>query len=594
MEDFMLIRSSLNKKIALLITIPFLAFAVFSILFINNNLKDFALAKRTQSLIQAVESVSRVITQAQRERGKSSLFLKGALSQGELEAQRKDTDQKIESFIKLIQRAETQVGKKEEVLQTLTLLQEVRKAVDQKIPFQESFSRYTETLSRLLAIENSFLKEESSRGIGSRMITISLLEEAKENGGRLRGLASGLIAGNQALSEKELLMITNFKAGIDHNLHSPSLILTQDLRDKLKGFEQSPEWQEGDKFFQLLVKNAFQGQFGIDSSQFFKTITKQIDDIDQLVTLGIGAIDRLIQENRFQATQSIWIISLAVLFVFALVALLSFFLTRSITRPISEVVGGLTEAAEQLFSTSDQVSKASQALAEGASEQAAGLEETASSMEEMASMTKTNAANATQANNRMLETTQVVEEANKAMGELNESIMEISTASQETGKIIKTIDEIAFQTNLLALNAAVEAARAGEAGAGFAVVANEVRNLAMRAAEAAKNTSMMIEDTVNKINKGSDIVVKTNGAFSKVASGSKIAGELVGDIASASDEQAQGIDQVSKAISEMDQVVQQNASSSEEMAATSEEMSSQAKQMRVYIDEMILIVKGAA
>jgi methyl-accepting chemotaxis protein len=172
--------------------------------------------------------------------------------------------------------------------------------------------------------------------------------------------------------------------------------------------------------------------------------------------------------------------------------------------------------------------------------------------------------------------------------------MEIFYSSQETGKIIKIIDEIALQTNLLALNAAVEAARAGEAGAGFAVVANEVRNLAMRAAEAAKNTSIMIEDTVNKMNKGSDIVVKTNGAFSKVASGSKKAGEMVGDIASASDEQAQGIDQVSKAISEMDQVVQQIAASSEEMAATSDEMTAQAKQMRVYIDEMILIVKGAS
>jgi methyl-accepting chemotaxis protein len=138
----------------------------------------------------------------------------------------------------------------------------------------------------------------------------------------------------------------------------------------------------------------------------------------------------------------------------------------------------------------------------------------------------------------------------------------------------------------------VEAARAGEAGSGFAVVADEVRNLAMRAAQAAKNTSEMIEDTVNKINRGSDIVTRTNEAFFKVASESKKAGELINDIAAASDEQAQGIDQVSKAIAQMDQVVQHNAASSEQLASTSEEMTSQAKKMKSLIDELMMIMKG--
>ncbi len=170
---------------------------------------------------------------------------------------------------------------------------------------------------------------------------------------------------------------------------------------------------------------------------------------------------------------------------------------------------------------------------------------------------------------------------------------EISAASEETAKIIKTIDEIAFQTNLLALNAAVEAARAGEAGAGFAVVADEVRNLAIRSAEAAKNTANLIEGTVKKIKHGSGIVTKTNDAFSTVAQGAKKVGELVEEISAASNEQAQGVEQINRAIAEMEKVIQTNASGAEESASAAAEMTSQAEQMKLHVADLARIVGGA-
>ncbi len=201
-----------------------------------------------------------------------------------------------------------------------------------------------------------------------------------------------------------------------------------------------------------------------------------------------------------------WLIGIGAISLIAFIVL-SVLIASGIIRPIHRAAGGLNEVTDQFTTISEQLSSSSQQLATGASEQAAGVEEASSSLEEMASVTKQNADNAKQANTLMEETGRVVDGANHAVKELTQSMSEISTASEETGKIIKTIDEIAFQTNLLALNAAVEAARAGEAGAGFAVVADEVRNLAMRAAEAAKGTANLIEGTIQKIKNGSDMVV---------------------------------------------------------------------------------------
>ena len=257
-----------------------------------------------------------------------------------------------------------------------------------------------------------------------------------------------------------------------------------------------------------------------------------------------------------------------------------------------EALGQVAIAAEQVGSASEQVASSSQQLAEGSAEQASSLEETSSSLEQMASMTKQNADNANQANTLVKDANQVVEKANGSMQDLTTSMEDISKASEETSKIIKTIDEIAFQTNLLALNAAVEAARAGEAGAGFAVVAEEVRNLAMRSADAAKNTSVMIEGTVKKVGGGAELVTKTNEAFTEVATAVSKVGELVGEIAAASQEQSQGIEQVNKAVAEMDKVTQANAANAEESASASEEMSAQAQELNGMIAEFKLNQSG--
>jgi methyl-accepting chemotaxis protein len=289
-------------------------------------------------------------------------------------------------------------------------------------------------------------------------------------------------------------------------------------------------------------------------------------------------------------------IALGCALVFGVTVLLVNFIVvaSQLITPLNTFVSQLSEGADEVASASEQVSASSQSLAQGSSEQAASLEETSSSLEQMSSMTKQNAENARQADQLMTDANKIVDQANSSMDKLTIAMKEISKASEETQKVVKTIDEIAFQTNLLALNAAVEAARAGEAGAGFAVVADEVRNLALRSASAAKNTAVLIEDTVRKINEGSTLVDTTNKAFDNVAVSASKVGELLGEIASSSHEQAQGIEQVAGAVSEMDKITQQNAASSEESASASEEMSAQAKTMKWAIGRVSRLVNGAS
>jgi len=261
---------------------------------------------------------------------------------------------------------------------------------------------------------------------------------------------------------------------------------------------------------------------------------------------------------------------------------------------LDKALSQVAEGASQVASASQQISGGSQALAQGANEQARSLEEVSSSLEEMASMTRQNADNANQARNMAGEADNHAKTGTAAMNKMSSSIAKIKDSSDQTAKIVKTIDEIAMQTNLLALNAAVEAARAGEAGRGFAVVAEEVRNLAQRSAEAAKNTADMISESVRNADEGVKIAVDVSKSFELIATSAGKVNGLIAEIAEASREQSQGIEQVNTAVTQMDKVTQQNAANSEESASASEELSSQAEELQAMVAQFQLSSAGQA
>jgi hypothetical protein len=271
-----------------------------------------------------------------------------------------------------------------------------------------------------------------------------------------------------------------------------------------------------------------------------------------------------------------------------------YFMLRNFARPLDKIANDLGDGADEFLQVSNQIAESSNRLAEGASEQAAAIEETSASLEEMSSMIHSSARNADQARNLASESQANANQGLESMTQMVEAMAAIERSSNEVVKIVKSIDEIAFQTNILALNAAVEAARAGEAGAGFAVVAEEVRSLAQRSAAAAHESAAKIEASILSSRQGAQCLQGVGDSFSKIDSKVQETHNLVSEIALAAKEQAQGIEHITAAIQEMSKVAQSSAANTEQIASAAEEMRRQASMQRITTSELRHVIDGSS
>jgi len=370
--------------------------------------------------------------------------------------------------------------------------------------------------------------------------------------------------------------------------------LSEEGRNLLGKIKQAREDSKpiNDQVIALGMTNKTSEAVHLDTEQAAPANQKLLNYLDEF-----SRLEQKKSQETTMAAQKTYNYALVSLLITVIIAMmigitLAIIITLSITKPVNKIVTYLIDSSNQVAEASIQLSASAEQLSQGSNEQASAIEETSSTLQEAASMLQQNNVYTAQAVKLTEQSTESADKGKNEMQEMMTSIAEIKKSSDQIAKIIKVIDDIAFQTNILALNAAIEAARAGEAGMGFAVVAEEVRNLAGRSAQAANDTAAIIESNIELSTKGVLVAERVRDVLIEGAAHAKKINEIMGEIAAASGEQAQGIDQVNKAMIHMETVTQQNASSAEESASASEELSAQADSMRKIIHELSELVNG--
>lgn len=478
---------------------------------------------------------------------------------------------------------ETMVNETKKINETL---EELRTTMD------ESAKQLMVEANAYLASQNQKIIEETNANKGAAVIKerlnkISKINNVINSGNNIR------VENFKAQALRDLTLISNVMSNfvtINEELQGLKSVTTQEVNyqqlDKIK--------IAGDNYKNALIQfeTTWKARTEFEKIRTVKA-NEMLAALDKISSLGLQKTKTIAGTTNASLTASTVIMIIGLTIAVILGMALSFVIISSITKSINKIVGSLKTGAEQVYQASEQLSIASQSLAEGSSEQAAAIEETSSTLDETSSMVQQNTENTKQASVLSNNAKESAEKGNKEMEEMMTAMSEIKASSSQISKIIKVIDDIAFQTNILALNAAVEAAGAGDAGMGFAVVAEEVRNLAQRSAQAAKDTAEMIETSIVRADKGADIVGKVAHSLSEIREQAKKVNEIMNEITTASQEQSQGIFQINKAVNQMEQVTQSIASGAEESASSSEELSAQAESLMEIVSSLIELVDGA-
>ncbi len=638
---------SITARIAMICTIPLVSFVILGVVTVLQQNTERVALKEMQMNIQLFSSTSELIGTLQRERGRTALFHAGGSGVGDVAELRKKSDEALQSWQRHLREssmAGTSGGRN--VSNLSSLLDTVRKTNDQPDPVkrEEAIKAYTGLIKPLLDLLGDIANGKTSRGFGKELTTLLLLESAKENAGQLRANLSSLLARNTPLDQNELAHVVNLKSGIDTPLDSPALVLSSAMREKLASYRKSNEWAEVNRIFQQVLYHAGQGQYGIAGDAFWKPISRQVDDIGELVKIGLSAMDSRLQSIITEVNR--WVLQLtliicgavALTIVLALKTSLHIIrslrsvaasmrdiaegegdLTRrlevksrdelgeiaasfnafvekiqSVVREISGNAGTVKTASMELSSISGQLDAGVErmttraaAVGDAAQQTSVTTETVAASMEQTASNITSVAGATEQMSATIGEIASHSEKARAISGDATQRVLGISTmmkelgrAAQEIGQVTETITSISAQTNLLALNATIEAARAGAAGKGFAVVANEIKELAQQTASATEDIKARIAGIQTSAGSAIGDIEQITGVIRDV-------GDIVAAIAAAIEEQSVVTRDVATNIAQASIGVRDSSSSIAQTASMSHTIAGDIAQVNKDLDEIV-------
>ena len=592
----------LQTKLLLILALPLLAAIVLG--------GEFARARyqryRTYAEIGRSAAVLRqfgvTVHELQKERGRSATFLgsKGAKFGPELAEQRQATDAAVRAlkavlagfapedfgaeFAAGVRRAVGQLDRLATVREGITALQST---------VADSTAYFTGTIAEVIAVDGALALRVDDVAIARGMACYVNFMQVKEQSGIERATLAAVFAADRFAGDAYARLLRAVAA--------QDSFLTVFIGQATPEQRQAAERLQADETFEAVARlrgraleRSAEGGFGVDPAEWFERVTAKIDRMK-------GFEDRLADDYqaevaalRAQARNQLTLAGALMAFVLAATIGVSLVATRAVRRSLEVVIHNVHSSMQEFGDTARQVAGVSVTLADGASAQAAALEESSAALEETSSMTKRNSESSASAQRAASQARATADAGAERMQAMRTAMDAINRGSEDIAKILKTIDEIAFQTNILALNAAVEAVRAGEAGAGFAVVAEEVRALAQRCAAAARETADKIGDSVAKSRQGAELSGEVARNFEEIQHQIRQVDSVVSEIATASAEQTRGITEVTSAVSEMDKVTQANAAHAEETAAAAEQLNGQAVKLLAAVELLQHMVEGGA
>ncbi len=622
---------TIRGKITLLVVISMAFIFLGGLLHLYKSYLTYKTASNMSLNVLALEKTSSAITQLQRERGRTSMFLTGKLTEAELNAQRRESDSALAEFAKALKESSLSAAQKNAFDPQTLDIQGLRTQVGITITRpSQAIAAYTERLEKLFACLSAIADAPTTGGVGKGIISLFLLETARENAGILRATISAILGENKPVSVNDLVRISLLKANIHNNLASKVIVLSEKGRATISELPKRPHWQEVDRVVEKIIQKANEGNFGINPEDFWAQITRMINDMEEVIINEARDLNKKATQIKASSMRSMLWSVVGAGFVFAFVIILSIILSNRIVHPIvsannmlrdiSQGEGDLTKrlpvqsqdevgylamyfnafveklqgligevagnanavasSATELSAVSSQTAQNVETVSQRISAVAAASEEFSVNMSNMAAdmeQATVNLSSVASATEEMSATIgdiaanserarAIVIQASEQAAQVASMMKQLGIAAQEIGKVTETITEISSQTNLLALNATIEAARAGAAGKGFAVVANEIKELAKQTAEATEDIKAKIRGVQSSTGSAIADIEKITNVVSEV-------GEVVSSIAAAIEEQAvvtkdlaANIAHVSSAVKEANERASQTAAVSKDLA----------------------------